>query len=147
MTPLLVEDARADQDPLDSRSPANDSEDRGASREVHWCPLGVRYQRASIPSYSLPSVIARVLGCHLGCHGPTALRLTDRCGPFRTSDLNSLSATECRPVSPFAAGVAVRNAFWLTAIAHPQKGPEHHVGTARSSVGRSAGNERVALYI
>ena len=37
-----------------------------------------------------------------------ALRLTDRCGPFKTGSLNSLSVIECRRVSPFATGVAVR---------------------------------------
>ena len=36
------------------------------------------------------------------------LLLTDRCGPFRSADLNSLSAVECRRISPFATGVAVR---------------------------------------
>ena len=45
---------------------------------------------------------------------PRTLRLTDRCSPFGNRGLNSLSATACRRVSPFIAGVTVRNDFWLT---------------------------------
>jgi hypothetical protein len=39
------------------------------------------------------------------------LRLTDRCSPFRNAVPYSPSAVECRHLSPFAGGVAVRTTF------------------------------------
>src|SRR6266849_1475321 len=39
---------------------------------------------------------------------PRTLRLTDRCSPFKTGCSNSLSATTCRHLPRFIAGVAVR---------------------------------------
>jgi hypothetical protein len=36
----------------------------------------------------------------------------DRCSPFKTCDLNSPGAAECRQIPPFATGVAVRVSAW-----------------------------------
>src|SRR5439155_15529330 len=43
---------------------------------------------------------------------PRTLRLTDRCSPFGNGGSNSLSAAECRQITPLAPGVAVRPAPW-----------------------------------
>jgi len=41
------------------------------------------------------------------------LRLTDRCGPFRNGNLNSLSSAEYHQLVGLRTGVAVRDRLWL----------------------------------